>query len=45
MTLLAKDFVRCLFVLEGFRRRPDLEAQMDWAGKERVLVYERATQE
>jgi SAM-dependent methyltransferase len=45
MTLLAKDFVRCLFVLEGFRRRPDLEARMDWAGKERVLVYERATQE
>ncbi len=43
MTLLAKDFLRCLFVLEGFRRRADLEEQMDWAGKERVLVYERAT--
>jgi SAM-dependent methyltransferase len=42
ITLLAKDFVRCLFVLEGFRRRADLEARMDWAGKERVLVYERA---
>jgi 2-polyprenyl-3-methyl-5-hydroxy-6-metoxy-1,4-benzoquinol methylase len=41
VTLLAKDFLRCLFVLEGFRRREDLEARMDWAGKGRVLVYER----
>jgi SAM-dependent methyltransferase len=42
ITLLTKDFVRCLFVLEGFRRRADLEERMDWARKERVLVYERA---
>jgi 2-polyprenyl-3-methyl-5-hydroxy-6-metoxy-1,4-benzoquinol methylase len=42
VTLLAKDFLRCLFVLEGFRRREDLEARMDWAGKGRVLVYERS---
>ena len=41
ITLLAKDFLRCLFVLEGFRRRADLEQRMDWAGKDRVLVYER----
>jgi SAM-dependent methyltransferase len=41
ITLLTKDFVRCLFVLEGFRRRADLEDRMDWAGKRRVLVYER----
>jgi 2-polyprenyl-3-methyl-5-hydroxy-6-metoxy-1,4-benzoquinol methylase len=41
VTLLAKDFLRCLFVLEGFRRREDLEKRMDWAGKGRVLVYER----
>jgi SAM-dependent methyltransferase len=41
ITLLAKDFVRVLFVLEGFRRRADLEARMDWGGKDRVLVYER----
>lgn len=41
ITLHAKDFVRMLFVLEGFRRRPDLEQRMDWAGKDRVLVYER----
>jgi SAM-dependent methyltransferase len=41
ITLLAKDFLRCLFVLEGFKRRADLEHRMDWAGKDRVLVYER----
>jgi 2-polyprenyl-3-methyl-5-hydroxy-6-metoxy-1,4-benzoquinol methylase len=41
VTLLAKDFLRCLFVLEGFHRREDLEQKMDWAGKGRVLVYER----
>ena len=43
ITLLTKDFLRCLFVLEGFQRRADLEARMDWADKRRVLVYERAT--
>jgi len=43
ITLLAKDFLRSLFVLEGFRRRADLEERMDWAGKGRVLVYERAS--
>jgi SAM-dependent methyltransferase len=42
ITLLSKDFVRCLFVLEGFGRRSDLERRLDWAGKRRVLVYERA---
>ena len=41
ITLLTKGFVRCLFVLEGFRRRVDLEERMDWADKGRVLVYER----
>jgi 2-polyprenyl-3-methyl-5-hydroxy-6-metoxy-1,4-benzoquinol methylase len=41
ITLLAKDFLRVLFVLEGFRRRADLEERMDWAGKNRVLVYQR----
>lgn len=42
VSLLAKDFLRALFVLEGFRSRPDLERRMDWGGKGRVLVYERA---
>lgn len=41
ITLLTKELLRCLFVLEGFRRRADLEDRMDWAGKGRVLVYER----
>ncbi|HWT92278.1 MAG TPA: methyltransferase domain-containing protein [Solirubrobacteraceae bacterium] len=41
ITLLTKDFLRLLFVLEGFRRRPDLEDQMDWGDKNRALVYER----
>jgi hypothetical protein len=41
ITLLAKDFLRVMFVLEGFRNRPDLEGRMDWAHKGRVLVYER----
>lgn len=43
ITLLNKDFLRVLFVLEGFARRRDLEERMDWAGKDRVLVYERAS--
>ncbi len=42
ITLMSKDLLRVLFVLEGFRRRADLEQRMDWAGKNRVLVYERA---
>ena len=42
ITLLAKEFLRCLFVLEGFQRRPDLEERMDWGNKNRVLVYERS---
>lgn len=41
ITLLNKEFLRCLFVLEGFKRRPDLEEQMDWGDKGRVLVYEK----
>lgn len=44
ITLMSKSFLRCLFVLEGFRRRPDLEQRMDWAGKDRVLVYQRQPQ-
>ncbi len=41
ITLLNKDLLRCLLVLEGMHRRPDLEDAMDWAGKNRVLVYEK----
>ena len=41
ITLMTKDLLRTLFVLEGFRRRGDLESALDWGGKGRVLVYER----
>lgn len=44
ITLLNKDLLRLMFVLEGFRRRPDLEERMDWGKKDRVLVYERTDQ-
>lgn len=42
ITMLNQDFLRVLFVLEGFKRRADLEAKMDWKKLGRVLVYERA---
>jgi SAM-dependent methyltransferase len=42
ITMLNKNLLRLLFVLEGFRRRADLEEQLDWQHKGRVLVYERA---
>jgi cytidyltransferase-like protein len=36
-----KDMLRLMFVLQGFRRRADLEKRMDWLNKNRVLVYEK----
>jgi 2-polyprenyl-3-methyl-5-hydroxy-6-metoxy-1,4-benzoquinol methylase len=41
ITMLNQEFLRTLFVLEGFKRRKDLEVRMDWKGLGRVLVYER----
>ena len=41
ITCMNKDMLRLMFVLQGFRRRGDLEAQMDWLSKGRVLVYEK----
>ena len=41
ITLLNKDMLRLMFVLEGCRSRPDLEEQMDWGKKGRVLVLEK----
>ena len=41
ITLMNKDLLRLMFVLEGFRRREDLENKIDWMGKGRVLVYEK----
>ena len=42
ITIMPQDWLRHLFILEGFRRRADLEARMDWLNLGRVLVYERA---
>ena len=41
ITLLNKDFLKLLFMLEGLRPRPDLEAAMDWKNVGRVLVFEK----
>lgn len=41
ISLLNKDFLRCLFILQGFRSRYDLEAKMDWKNYGRVLVLEK----
>jgi len=41
ITLLNKEFLRLMFVMEGCRSRPDLEAKMDWLQKGRVLVMEK----
>jgi hypothetical protein len=43
ITIPSKDLLRLLFVLEGFKRRPDLEQAMDWQRKNRCLVYERVS--
>ena len=44
ITLLNKDLLRLLFVLEGCRSRPDLEERMDWGHKGRVIVAEKVSQ-
>lgn len=41
ITLMNESLLRLLLVLEGCRRRADLEARMDWLRKGRVLVYEK----
>lgn len=41
ISMVNKDLLRTLFVLEGFHRRADLELLMDWRNLGRVLVYER----
>jgi SAM-dependent methyltransferase len=44
ITLMTKELLRVLFILEGFKARPDLEERMDWLHKGRVLVYEKQPQ-
>lgn len=40
ITMLNQDFLRSLFVVNGGKRRRDLESKLDHMGKGRVLVYE-----
>jgi hypothetical protein len=42
ISMLNIDLLRTLFVLEGAKRRADLEQRMDWQGKGRVIVYQVA---
>ena len=42
ITCLSQPFLRALCVLNGGKRRRDLEAKLDWQQKGRVLVYEVA---
>lgn len=42
ISMLHPTLLRVLCVLEGFRRRMDLEEKLDWQRKGRCLVYERA---
>jgi 2-polyprenyl-3-methyl-5-hydroxy-6-metoxy-1,4-benzoquinol methylase len=41
ITCANKSLLRLLFILQGFRSRPDLEKLLDWQNKGRVLIYER----
>ncbi len=41
ITLLNKDFLKLMFMLEGLKPRPDLEDRMDWKKLGRVLVFEK----
>lgn len=41
ITLLNKEFLRVLFVLEGLKSRKDLEQKMDWKNLGRVMVFEK----
>ncbi|MBF0239528.1 MAG: methyltransferase domain-containing protein [SAR324 cluster bacterium] len=41
ITLLNKDFLKLLFLLEGLSYRKDLEQKMDWKNYGRVLVFEK----
>ncbi len=41
ITLAPQPLVRLMFSLLGLKRRPDLEAEIDWMNKGRVLIYEK----
>lgn len=41
ISLMVKDFLHVLFLLEGYKSRPDLVEKLDWMKKDRVLVFEK----
>lgn len=41
ITCMNMELLRLMFVLEGFKRRKDLEDKVDWLKKRRVLVYQK----
>jgi len=41
INLMNQDLLRLMFTLQGMKRRSDMEAEMDWLNKGRVLVYEK----
>lgn len=41
ITLLTKDLLKTLFILEGLKPREDIEEKMDWKKYGRVLVFEK----
>ncbi|MEW6535510.1 MAG: methyltransferase domain-containing protein [Candidatus Auribacterota bacterium] len=41
ITLMNKDFLKVLFMLEGLKPRYDLERKLDWKNYGRVLVFEK----
>jgi SAM-dependent methyltransferase len=41
ITCMVQPLVRAIFNLHGYKVRPDLQNEMDWLNKGRVLVYER----
>ncbi len=41
ITVLNKEFMRALFILEGLKSRPDLEDRLDWKKLGRVLCFEK----
>lgn len=41
ITCMNKSLLRTLFLLNGYRSRPDLEKSLDWLNKGRVMVYQK----
>ena len=41
ISCLNQELLRLMFVLEGFKRRKDLENKLDWLKKGRVLIYQK----